>query len=60
MKKKYMKPEMMVHEISHRGMLLTSGGSNKIYSKMGELEITDGLKYGGYVEDGEEDMFDPD
>lgn len=60
MKKEYIKPEMLVHQISKRSILLTSGGSNKIYSKMGDEEIPDGLRYGGYIADGEEDQFDPE
>lgn len=60
MKKEYIKPEMLVHQISKRSILLTSGGSKKIYSKMGEDEIGDGLRYGGYIEDGQEDNFDPE
>jgi hypothetical protein len=57
MKKKYIKPEMLVHEILNRGILLAS--RKGVYSKI------DGVKdgaptFGGYVEEDEEEEYDPD
>ena len=53
-----MKPELQVHQILHRGILLTSG-SKKIYGKIGDDEI-DALRYKGYVTDENEEDIDPD
>lgn len=58
MKKTYIKPKMQVHQILHRGILLTSG-SKKIYGKIGDDEI-DALRYKGYVTDENEEDIDPD
>ena len=59
MKKTYMKPEMQVHQILHRGMLLTSGRG--VYGKIDEETLENAsLKYGGYIKEDDEEEFDPD
>ena len=61
MKKIYMKPEMQVHQIKRMTILQGSvtGVHGKIVNAQGE-EIESGLKYGGYVDEEQEDEFDPD
>jgi hypothetical protein len=60
MKKTYMKPEMQVHQILHRGMLLTSGNGKGVYGKVKVGDVEQRLEYGGYVTQEDEDEFDPD
>lgn len=57
MKKEYIKPEMLVHQIAKRSILLSS--TKGVYGKIGETEI-DGLKYKGYITEEEEEEIDPD
>lgn len=61
MKKIYMKPEMLVHQISRMTILQGSvtGVHGKIVNDQGE-EIGAGLKYGGYVDEEQEENFDPE
>ena len=61
MKKVYIKPEMLVHQISRMAILQGSvtGVHGKLVNGDGD-PIGAGPKYGGYVEEDEEDQFDPD
>ena len=58
MKKIYMKPEMQVHQIRKTGLLLTSGKG--VYGRVNQEELQQGLKYGGYIDEEEEEEIDPD
>lgn len=58
MKKTYMKPEMQVHQILHRGILLNSNGKG-VYGKIDGADKA-AIKHGGYVDPEEEEEFDPD
>ena len=57
MKKEYMKPEMLVHQISPRSMLL--GSKKGVYGKISGIEQAE-MVYGGYVDEELEEQFDPD
>ena len=57
MKKTYMKPEMQVHQILHRGILLASG--HGVYKKIDGTE-EEMLRYKGYVTQEDEEDIDPD
>lgn len=56
-----MKPEMLVHQISRMTILQGSvtGVHGKIVNGNNE-EIGAGLKYGGYVDEEQEENFDPE
>ena len=59
MKKKYMKPQMEVYQL--RDMNLLVGSDKKgVYGKIDGVPQKDGLKYGGYLDEDEEDEIDPD
>ena len=59
MKKKYMKPQMQVHQLMKMNLLT---GSKGVYGKIGDgVTQKEELKYGGYVEsEDDEDNYDPD
>jgi hypothetical protein len=59
MKKEYIKPEMLVHQISRMTMLQASltGVHAKITTDQGEMV---GPTYGGYVDEDQEEEFDPE
>lgn len=56
MKKKYMKPQMQVHQLMKMNLLT---GSKGVYGKIDGVQ-NDELKYGGYVDEKHEDEYDPD
>ena len=59
MKKEYIKPEMLVHQISRMSMLV--GSVKGVYGKIeGVPEDQQALKYGGYIDEEEEENYDPD
>ena len=58
MKKKYMKPQMQVHQLMKMNLLT---GSKGVYGKIGDgVTQKEELKYGGYVDEENEDEYDPD
>ena len=61
MKKVYIKPEMLVHQIKRMSILQGSvtGVHGKLVDDQGQV-IGAGPKYGGYVDQEDEDQFDPD
>lgn len=58
MKKRYVKPQMNVHAIKR--LQLLSGSVKGVYGKVEGVDSAPGLKYGGYVDEEDEDTYNPD
>ena len=57
MKKKYMKPQMQVHQLMKMNLL--TGSKKGVYGKIDGVAQKE-LDYGGYVPEDEEEKYDPD
>ena len=57
MKKKYVKPQIEIHESVEMNLLVSS--QKGVYGKIDGVQKNE-LKYGGYVDEDDEEEFDPD